>query len=756
MLPKYIGTLSSVSVLLALATTPVSADSFAIEEIIVTAQKRAQSAQDIGVSVSALNAEKLESLRMSTPKDIAQHTPGLSTVNSNSGSVPIFAIRGIGLDDFNANNSSGVAVYMDGVYASSPLYLSGQLFDVEQVEVLKGPQSALYGRNSTGGAINFVSKAPTDTLSGEVNIEYGRWNTSKVSGFVSGPISDTVKGRIAANVENGDGWQEDVETGEEYGETDRYALKGAIELSPSDTFSASLRMQLSRDKSRPPTPQAYGTELGGEALSQLYLGFDVIPGVLDYLGIPLEGLLDSPQDADAVRVGGFDVSRDESGESVVLTMDWDLGIANLVSISGWDHYERKVNDNIGGTPAALLDTHYDEEAEQFSQEFRLVSNGSADIDWVAGLTYARDTLDSIKDSDGSVSLGQISNVYDTGFIGSFQHYKQTADSYAAYVHVENHFSDSWTLTLSGRYSYDERSFNGSTMVTGLAPDILFRYFPGDVPDSLDETHDEESFAYRVGLDYKLGADWLLYANVSTGFKSGIFYGGSTFEPGAASYVKPEEVITYELGFKSTLLDETMQLNGAYFYTEYDDRQTLITALFGGGVDVALANVPTAKVQGGELELLWRPAQSLEISAGLGYLDSEVISEISDVRGFPLLEPLEKGATFPQAPEWSFNALASYDLNLTEQLNARIQLDYSYTDTQKAALADTHAQYGPLKEVGLRATVFSSNEDWEVSLWGRNLNDNDANTYVFTNFLLGKTVYRQLPRSYGVSLKYRFP
>jgi iron complex outermembrane recepter protein len=199
------------SPLSALAAMP--ADDTPVQSVVVTAQRRTQALNDVGAAVTVLNGADLDRLAIDTPKDIAALTPGLSAVNATSGGTPIFAIRGIGLDDFSSNNTSGVAIYVDDVLAAYPVLLNGPLFDVQRVEVLKGPQGTLYGKNSTGGAINFISRRPTAQPSAYFSASAGQWRALSLDGAVSGPLKDGVNGRLAFTAAKDHGWQHDAATG---------------------------------------------------------------------------------------------------------------------------------------------------------------------------------------------------------------------------------------------------------------------------------------------------------------------------------------------------------------------------------------------------------------------------------------------------------------------------------------------------------------------------------------------------------------
>lgn len=731
-----------------------------LEEIVVTAQKREQNLNDIGVTVSAFSGDAIEKLGFEQPLDLAAHTPGLSTVNATSGGTPIFAIRGIGLDDFNANNSSGTGVYIDEVFAAYPALLTGQLMDVERVEVLKGPQGTLYGRNTTGGAINFVSRKPTEDFEAYITADYSRWDTVDLSAAVSGPLSDSVRGRVAAAyTKQGDGWQKDVDTGKDYGKVDRYAVRGLLEFDLSDTASALLNIHYSADNSTLLSPQNEFSEVGAEALSQSLFGFDVDPTQLDFAGIPVEGLVDTPSDPTRVRAAGLDLETDEEGVGLSLTMNVEFEHFTLTSITAWDQYDTKGVDNLDGVPGANFDMLRENRVEQLSQELRLTSTGDGRTSWVAGVGYSIDDIEN-KDGFDVTQTFIATSLLDTGLALGVNDYTQDTESYGVYLHTETELSSDWRLTAGLRYSNDSREFDGRSVdPTGLLG-FAFGGFTGPIiPNStlaqLDDTEDSDDLSFRLGLDYAVNNDVLLYASVATGYKGGIYYGTPGLLQPVWGYVDPESVTTYELGGKFTLLDGRMQLNGAVFQSDYEDRQSLLLVTAAPNVFVGtLGNVPESEISGAELELNWRVLDGLDVKLGAGYLDAEVTKAPDSVRGLPLFAPVPEGETLSQAPEWSYSALVSYSWSVGDNLAMRVQTDYAYSGEQTAALADPFAIYGPYRSLGARVSLEDQNGDWELSIWGKNLDDEESETYSITNFFLGRTVYRQQPVSYGVSLTYR--
>jgi len=757
------------------STITVPALSAVLEEVVVTAQKRAQSVNDIGVSATAFAGESLRELGVDQPVDLGAMTPGLITVNSTSGGTPIFAIRGIGLDDFNANNTSGVGVYTDEVFASSPLYLGGQLFDIDRVEVLKGPQGTLYGKNTTGGAINFVTHKPTDELEGYVEAGYGRYDTLELTAVVSGPLSDSIRGRLAADyVKSGEGWQEDVETGKEYGELDRFGLRGQLAFDLGDDGEALLRAYYSQDDSKPLTPDS--------------------EGIGDALFLPRFNVLNSPSDPAKVKVGGLAVDRDEGGSGVALTINYSLESFDFVSISAFDQYERVFLDNYDGAAIASTDTSADEELEQWSQEFRLVSNADGAFSWIAGINISSEevvqTSSYVDDSflvTDSVFFGELdpADISAAGLDIFAAEYIQETDSYGIYLHTETELGDALTLIAGLRYSYDDRSFRGS------ATNISF----GDTfpVEGLDDSEDNDAITGKIGLDWRVNDDLLVFGNVATSYKAGVYYAGATLDSSAWGYVDPEDILSYELGFKWTLLDGSMQLNGSLFRMEYEDRGSLISFVaddFSNFVtlfatpDVTLVTIPESTSQGFELDMSWLPTDGLTLAAGVAYLDTEVskTSSQADMRGInpdpgvnddatgdlnfngiiddgevafvdALTAPMEKGTILSQAPEWSYNAMAAYEFGLGNGLLARLQGSYSWVDRQFSQLADPNAESDAVSALNAQASIASQEGKWTLILWGRNITDEDSDTYSFTNFA-GRTVYRQQPATYGVTLNYQ--
>ncbi len=748
--------------------------SFAIEEVVVTAQKRAQSVNDIGVTVTAFGGDDIKELGFETANDLAANTPGLSSTNATSGGTPIFAIRGIGLDDFNSNNSSGVGVYIDEVFAAYPVFLNGQLFDVERVEVLKGPQGTLYGKNTTGGAINFVSVKPNDEFEGYLSAGLSRWNTYKVEGAINGNVAEGVNSRLAVSSTQGDGWQEDIHTDKEYGEPDVLAMRSLTSFELSDTSELLLNLHYSKDEGTPLSPQNTNAD-------QLY-------------GLP-QGTIGSSDDASEVNVGSLDVMRDEEGFGASATLTVDFEDFTLTSITAFDEYKREVVDNFDGQSLSTDDFAFDEEFEVFSQELRLTSSSDGRFHWVAGLGFSKEEVKANTTADltdlinGAINLPPAMGGFGLGVpvnsATASSIYTQDTTSAGAYLHTETDLTDQWMLTAGIRFSYDKREFDGRTVdhegwfltLQDLVLDLTADYADdglanGSVPitpivppvantttASLDESETETNWSGKIGLDYTLNDDWLFYGSVATSYKAGIFYGSPAGAQEALAYIEPEEVLAYELGFKGSMLDGSLQLNGAVYHYIYENRQTSASVFSTAAQsDVStLATIEESEISGAELEFRWIPAMGWDIRAGVSYIDSEVTeAPEATVRGLQLTQPVVEGDELAQAPKWSYNTVVRYEWSPLDGYMASAMANYSWIDEQAAGVGvGEQGIYGEVDTLRLRFSFGPEDQQWLVSAWVDNLENHNATTYAFTNTDGSQLAYHQKPRNYGVEVTYNF-
>lgn len=716
-------------------------------EIIVTAQHRNQSVQDVPIAIAALSGDALAREGVKQAVDLARVTPGLSSTNATSGGTPIFAIRGIGLDDFNPNNLSGVATYVDDVAISSSAMLSGQMFDVDRVEVLKGPQGTLYGRNATGGAINFQSRMPTENTEGYLNLGYGRWNKINVDGAVGGKLAEGLTARVAGTYERAfDGWQTDQDTGRQYGKPNRLALRGLLRYEVTPDLTAVLNLHYSQDHSISPSPQSDGNEALVGGTSAGHLDTDT-------------------SDAGNVRVGSLRPHRHDTGYGAGLTLTWDAGAATVTSVTGWDRYKYRSVDNNDGVAGPTYDFFQRDDFNQFYQEVRAASKEGLFgglIDWGVGASYSHDRVHGLDSADQSTPyIGIAEDPMDfttSGLSVSANDYIQTRDSIGLYGNAETHLTDKLSFLAGLRFSHDRIAFDGASTEEGSVDGGVLFNGVGSVITAIDEVHKTSNLSYRIGLTYKPDRAVMFYATVSSAYKSGAYYASPALDAAAWGYVQPERITDFEGGFKARLFNNVLTLNGGIYYYQYRNRQSqLLFVSPSSGFPVAsLGTIPKSRVFGQELEAVLRPVQGLELAWSGNHLDTKIQETATDVRGATLYAEIPVGSSLPQAPKWSWVARAHYETPVTPDWRASFQLDYSYTGKQAAVLGDPNAIYGPWKDLGARIELAQDGDSGiSVGVWARNLTDADAKTYAFTSFYGGAEFYRQLPRSYGVTAGYKF-
>jgi len=710
-------------------------------EIIVTAQRRSQNLQTVGISITAVDEKAIAEQRIQQATDLSRVVPGLQTSYATSDTTPLFSVRGVGLDDFNPNNSSGVGLYVDDVYQSQPVFLIAPFFDVSGAEVLKGPQGTLYGRNTTGGAINVASRGPTDDWEGYASLGYGRFETVDISGAVGGPLATGISFRLAGTLtQQGRGFQTDIDTGQRYGKTKRGALRAQLRFDLGGDSNLLLIGRYASDRSTPQSAQSDNVEQSADAF------FGTTPGILDYFGYPVEGLLNGVNDPRKVRVGNLRpfIHSDSYGGTAKLSLD--VGFGTLISISSYDKNKTSGIDNIDGVPVAETDFYNDYRAEQASQELRLVSKPSLPVKWVIGAAYGEDRIDyhTFADLSFAILADNVQNV--VGLDGT---YVQKAKSFGLYGNVEVPLLDRLTAVLGVRYGRDRRSFDGITT------DESQIYAPSGLVASLDESHSTSRGLYRLGLNFQATDTLLLYGSVASGYKGGAFYGASASAQDTWGYVKPETVTAFEAGFKSRWLDQKLQLNAAYFHTDYKDRQSSVVAVGGAGVYATLANIPKAKIDGFEWEIAAKPFRGLQLGFSGTYLDARVTKGLDVARGgAPLLHPIAPGEQLAQAPKWSYALSGRYEIELSGGLILTSGVNWSWSGKTVSFLADTQSDYGPIRNLSANVEI-ASGSGWSANIWANNITKSANRTYSFTDILGERAYYLQKPRTYGVTVRHEF-
>jgi len=752
---KFLGLGLSVG-LLALAAglqTPAMAqeDRAVLEEVVITAQKRTQSLQDVGIAVNAFTGENLREYRMSNAKDVADYTPNVDIKSTLTVGNPNVTIRGVGLNDFNANNSPPAGVYVDEVFLTSTSMMSFQLFDLERVEVLKGPQGTLYGRNTTAGAMNFITKKPTQQFDAYTALTGGNWGHFEAEGAVGGPIGDSTAYRLSGKTIQRSGGPYTSSVFGEHGEIDVKTARAQLTWDIDDDRSLELSIHGDTDKSDGALYASYGTK-----------DATMIPaGVTE----PITGVL-APNCA-AVDAGGFDPQNcvdvwgysdtdgdpyrgdwqfpsmiDRAGFGGRATFTWDLGESTLTSVTGYENLDRDADDgdSTGNPTRNQFHLRPANNVEQISQEIRL-SGASDKVDWVGGVFYSDDTVEEWANIESPDLFGPVLDfLFGLGFVPEDlrTQYKQDTSALALFGHTEWALDDQWNLIFGLRYTDEERKFVGDSAIGRpiLVPGL----------SAIDQKISETNVSGKVGLEYFTQNDSMVYGSVSTGFKSGGFFGGLALDASERLPYDKETITAYEFGVKSRLADNTLQFNAAVFYYDYEDMQQFVETNVGGIQIAKLDNIPDASsVTGIDIDLWWRPTDGLDIRGGLGILDSE-LGDFKDLAGVT-----QSGKEMANAPGTSASVSARYEWDLGNNVASAL-VGVNHTGDMFR-----NAQNNPLTKVDSytlvdgRLALASADGGWEVALWAKNLTDEEYVVESFGDDSLGSwTRLFNTPRTYGIS------
>ena len=731
-------------------------------EVVVTAQRREQNIQDVGIAVTPLSDEALKDLNITTATDIVRAVPSLK-MNAYSSAQVVFNIRGVSQNDYGDQQEPPVAVYQDDSYSSSINLASFPVFDLARVETLRGPQGTLFGRNATGGAIQFISRKPTDEFEGYTDLTVGSYNQVILDGALSGPLGDSVQGRFAFIVNQDDGHLESINPGiSDLGGNDHYALRGTLAWQPGDAtdvqtilryLKADGETQAGLYSHEPACPNAqnqgeftpadfacpfWGTGPGEAGTG--YRNDDIIPS---RGGDPWKTAEIEPSFVDREIFGGQ------------LRVDHNFGEATFTSITDYQTSEKFYTEGGDASPVEGVYFFQGSDLDQVSQEFRLAwSAGPHEM--VGGLFYM--------DVDGDYT-GKFADPF-YGYDPDVAFSQQTT-SYAAFFQDEWSLNDRWKLIGGLRYWHDTREgayFASAPEVPGLSVPVTIIFNKNEIfPNTTDQTGvlvtpgDAEStfddVTARVELDYRASDDVLLYASYNRGSKSGGFtfstgtpYGGTEVDFVNGIPFDPETLNAFELGMKSNLAGGLATLNLSAFYYDYKDYQA-----FSQISQVQTVTNQDATAQGLEVELNAAPTDGLTLQLGASFMDSEV----KDIRLPDQLTIVDHD--LPQAPSVSANALARYEFPLGNG-TASIQGDVLYTDdfcfTTLCAPVEAEESY---TVANARIGYAAPDGQWEIAAFVNNLFEEEYRVYAFDSSLFSGVVagvYGK-PLTYGLTVSWRF-
>ena len=653
-----------------------------LEEVVVTARRREERLQDVPVAVTALSSESLENLQASDIGALQGAVPNLTLHEGDAANAVVY-LRGVGQVDSLAFADPGVGVYVDDVYLGRAQGAFLSVYDVDRIEVLRGPQGTLYGRNTIGGAVKFVSTPLRADWGGRAEASVGDYGLVETRISAGGALNEdaTLLGKAAVSLSRRDGYSDNAFTGMDDGDKDQVAGRVSLEYRPTDDLSVRLNVDASRDR-----PDTSRTPARATAVLGLYP---------DTMADPFK------VDADFNDLNTLDTF------GAALTADWAVSdLWSFKSVTAWRSMDYASHLDLDATPLAVFGVYVDEDQHQFSQEFQLTYAGER-LDAVAGVFYFDES-----DLTYSGLLGPVISLV-TGSIND-QHNR----SWAAYGQATYDLSQRLSLTAGLRYTSEDKDFIRTQTFYGPVTQVPDRNDPGLLVTDIDTSASWDSWSPKLGLDYAVSDDVMAYVSVSRGFKSGGFDGRANDASGAAPY-DPETLWAYEAGVKSTLMDRRLTANMAVFRNDYTDLQLSSFSADGGGGFIALfTNAGAATIQGAELELTARPVPELTLNATVGYLDARYDEYIG-----PGGVDISDQRHLVNAPEWSARLGGVYvaDLGVNGSLSLGADASYRSKVYPTVSSSEVLAQDGyTLVDAFLR---WSDRDDHLfVQLGGQNLTD----------------------------------
>lgn len=794
------------------------AQTLALEEVVVTAQKRTQSLQDVPISVSAISGDKMVESQITNLESLTTFVPNFSM--NQSGISNNITIRGVS-SGINPGFEQSTGMYVDDIYYGRGQLARSPLFDLERIEVLRGPQPILFGKNSIAGAVSIVTAKPSDELEGSVTAYYeSEENTIDTRVVLSGPLSDTLSGRISALFRETDGSYVNTLTGDDEKQEEESVIRAQLRWEPNDNLSANFKYEtadfddfgrnveidqsIAREDLPAGTPGYAAILAGTVAAGNAAFGA---------AGLPLIPFGGEDAKLDRRRGGNSDYHTNES-EVMVLNVDYAIGDYTLSSTTGWLDYSFFQDCDCDFTSALIFQAYGDENFEQFSQEIRLTSPGGEQLDYIVGAFYQTNELDFNDAID--VPTASLLRLLNPAFsnIRTRRFAQQDSDLWAVFGQVTWNISDSARLILGGRYTEEDKTatktqihFAGDIASevgfpavdpSGATPNVLwalnplFGAFNIEPYDTIRGSRTEKEFTPQVTFQWDVNDQAMAYVSYVEGFKAGGFDIRSNGHPDPSLVnaqnlgrgldivgvfeFEDEAATSYEVGLK-TGIGDTAEVNIAYFYTEYENLQT---SQFDGVLGFNVTNAGAAEISGLEADARWLIAEGLTLTAAGAFLDFEYtdfrnnqvyFGMTADVFGEANLVNAD-GVTYnatgkrkEYTPEFTASLSLEYVKPLANGLELRTVYDVNYSDDyifnptlDPRSVQDAYTLHN------IRVGVGAADGGWEVAFIGKNLTDEDVVTYggeaPLSGALTGGTAmgyYKFLdkPATYAVQGTYRF-
>ena len=748
------------------ADEPAPAENPVLEEVLVSASRRVESLQDVPMSVSAFSSDFFQDTGVNQLGDLEQYTPNFRISASTDSRSTIIRIRGIGSVGSNSGVDPSVGVFIDGVYQGRSGMSISDLVDVQRVEILRGPQGTLYGKNTSAGAISVLTNLPGPDYESMLELGYDSNEQAEIRGMVNIPFGNSGHAmRLAGFGIDGDHLFENTYTGQGVNNANKYGGRGRLLLDlGGENDGADLgQLVFSADYTKEDTDCCAFAVIDYNGLSPLNapstnnpsaqwqadLGLNALgEPILDYTAFEdSEGF--SPPKADPFGDNyWFDEAMENKVELGGVSVEWNRDLASnsaITFLNAWRHYESNSAFDGDFTAYNAVGSSTDVKLDQYSSELRLASPGGETFDYQYGLyayysefdsvgTFSQHPalVDNVRIAPG-VTLGDI---FPDGTINTDTN-DYTTTSYAAFGQVVWNYSEKLSATLGLRYTYEKKERKGSQ--------LTIPSFPIDIPPIAgpdiyqDNSRNDSDVSPAVNLRYFFTEDVMGYASISRGFKSGGF--NQRREASGSDGEFDEETATnYELGWKTTLLERRLQFNGTLFYVDYEDFQS---QTFDGS-SVRVTNAGNLKSYGAELELVYLPVENVTVGSAIGFnkteygsFDNGQCTVEQTFYQYYVVEGAQSGSPgvdssctqdlagepLANAPEWNVSSYIQYDATLPLDLVGVVRLEHSYIDSfYLEEDLDPHLKNDAVDLVNLRTTLSNPERSWELSLWGRNLLD----------------------------------
>lgn len=699
-------------------TQPEAPVSNVLDEITVSAQRRDQNKQDVPVTVTVLGGQLIEQARIQSVQDVVAHTPGLQ-FDAYPASEPRLSVRGVSSSDRGAAGDPSSAVFVDEIYYGRPAAINFESFDLQRIEVLKGPQGTLFGRNVVGGAVNIVTNRPDlDHFDAAVEGSLGNFDSRDLSAFVNVPLADGKAGlRLGAGLHTHDGYVDRIVDGVKAGEVDdRDSRSGRAQLrvEPVASFSLNLTADYARDRNKGPSNRAL---------------FDSGDG-------GLSGLYELNPDRD-FNNATFDGRQDRDTWGVRGKVEWDLPFASLNYLGSYRDLDYDADYDFDGsvTPFGVggISGGVTERSQLSSNELQLKSLPTSPLNWVVGLYRYRG--ETFRSQSSFLDLGDIlDDIIDQDSV---------TISSAVYGDVTWPVTDKLNVFGGARYTKDKKSMlaSGQSNAEGT-------FFTNENYADVKSSDSWGAVTWRLGGDYHLRPDLMVYGSVARGFKSGGYQETPADGAEAAATYDPEYITNYEVGFRSQFFDKRVTWNSSIYLADYTDMQVRVPT----GMGLRTSNAGKARLKGLETELTWNVGGGFLVNASYAYTHARFVDYQTVEDGQP---EDYSGNRLTRIPDHKITLSPSYTYDLSSGATVKFAVDYVHESTIYDDQSNRPPEIrDPTDFVDARVIYTDPGDHWSFSVWGKNLTNEKTRTYTGT---IGGVTFGAFnpPTTYGLTLRYNY-